>query len=218
MSVLQKSNKKVSARQQIDIKRVKDGVLMLPNNKYRIVLSVSPVNFELKSEDEQDAIIDTYESFLNSVGGPLQMLIRIREMDMDAYLGELDKRLQSEKVAIYKRQLANYEEFIRELITTNRILSRQFYVIVPYNSDGKADFDLSKSSLAYGRYCAKRPGTARHALARIVQPRIMDLFYNFYNPTRAKLQPLTDKALELIHTSYIQKEQQHEYIRHHQTT
>jgi hypothetical protein len=137
MSVLQKSNKKVSSRQQIDIREIRDGVLILPNHRYRIVLHVSPVNFELRSEDEQDAIIETYESFLNSVGVPLQVLIRIREMDMDAYLEDLDNRLQNEKVAIYKKQLSNYEEFIRELIKTNRILSRQFYVVVPYNSDGK---------------------------------------------------------------------------------
>lgn len=63
MSVLWKSNKKVSSRHQIDIREIRDGVLILPNRRYRAVLHVSPVNFELRSEDEQDAIIETYESF-----------------------------------------------------------------------------------------------------------------------------------------------------------
>lgn len=207
MSVLRKSNKKVSSRQQIDIREIRDGVLILPNHRYRTVLHVSPVNFELRSEDEQDAIIETYESFLNSVSVPLQVLIRIREMDMDAYLEDLDNRLQNEKMAIYKKQLANYEEFIRELIKTNRILSRQFYVVVPYNSDGKADFDLTKEQLSLTVDIVQkglaRLGMHSHELSSL---ELMDLFYNFYNPTRAKLQPLTDKALELIHTSYVQKE------------
>lgn len=75
MSILQKSNKKASARQQINIKGVKDGVLMLPRNQYRVVYEVSSINFELKSEDEQDALIDTYESFLNSLPCPLQSLL-----------------------------------------------------------------------------------------------------------------------------------------------
>jgi hypothetical protein len=207
MSVLQKSNKKVSSRQQIDIREIRDGVLILPNHRYRIVLHVSPVNFELRSEDEQDAIIETYESFLNSVGVPLQVLIRIREMDMDAYLEDLDNRLQNEKVAIYKKQLANYEEFIRELIKTNRILSRHFYVVVPYNSDSKADFDLTKEQLGLTVDIVQK-GLARLGMhsRELSSLELMDLFYNFYNPTRAKLQPLTDKALELIHTSYVQKE------------
>ena len=207
MSVLRKSNKKVSSRQQIDIREIRDGVLILPNHRYRTILHVSPVNFELRSEDEQDAIIETYESFLNSVGVSLQVLIRIREMDMDAYLEDLDNRLQNEKVAIYKKQLANYEEFIRELIKTNRILSRQFYVVVPYNSDGKADFDLTKEQLGLTVDIVQK-GLARLGMhsRELSSLELMDLFYNFYNPTRAKLQPLTDKALELIHTSYVQKE------------
>lgn len=207
MSVLRKSNKKASSRHQIDIREIKDGVLILPNHRYRVVLHVSPVNFELRSEDEQDAIIETYESFLNSVGVPLQVLIRIREMDMDAYLEDLDSRLQNEKVAIYKKQLANYDEFIRELIKTNRILSRQFYVVVPYNSDGKADFDLIKEQLGLTVDIVQK-GLARLGMhsRELSSLELMDLFYNFYNPTRAKLQPLTEQTLDLIHTSYVQKE------------
>lgn len=208
MSVLQKSNKKVSSRRQIDIREIKDGVLVLPSNRYRVVLQVSPVNFELRSEDEQDAIIETYESFLNSVGVPLQVLIRIREMDMDAYLEDLDDRLQNEKVTVYKKQLANYDEFIRELIKTNRILSRQFYVIVPHNSDGKTDFELVKEQLGLTVDIVQK-GLARLGIhsRELTSLELMDLFYNFYNPTKAKIQPLTDKALEIIHTSYIQKEE-----------
>ena len=207
MSVLRKSNKKISSRHQIDIREIKDGVLILPRHRHRAVLHVSPVNFELRSEDEQDAIIETYESFLNSVGVPLQVLIRIREMDMDAYLDDLDDRLQNEKVAIYKKQLANYEEFIRELIKTNRILSRQFYVVVPHNSDAKADFDLIKEQLGLTVDIVQK-GLARLGMhsRELSSLELMDLFYNFYNPTRAKLQPLTDKALELIHESYVKRE------------
>lgn len=207
MSVLRKSNKKISSRHQIDIREIKDGVLVLPRHRYRAVLHVSPVNFELRSEDEQDAIIETYESFLNSVGVPLQVLIRIREMDMDAYLDDLDDRLQNEKVAIYKKQLANYEEFIRELIKTNRILSRQFYVVVPHNSDAKADFDLIKEQLGLTVDIVQK-GLARLGMRsrELSSLELMDLFYNFYNPTRSKLQPLTDKALELIHAAYVKGE------------
>ena len=65
MFALQKSKSKTSSRNQIAIKGVRDGVLMLPNNEYRAILQVSSLNFGLRSEEEQDAIIDIYESFLN---------------------------------------------------------------------------------------------------------------------------------------------------------
>lgn len=68
---LRKSKNKTSSRNQIALKGVRDGILMLPNNEYRAILQVSSLNFELRSEYEQDAIIETYESFLNSVGTSL---------------------------------------------------------------------------------------------------------------------------------------------------
>ena len=155
MSVLQKSKTKSSSRSQIAIKGVRDGVLLLPRNQYRVVLQVSALNFELKSETEQDAIIDTYENFLNSLGTNLQILIRTREIDMDKYLEDLTDRLKGESEKIYQKQLKNYDEFIRSLITTNKILTRHFYLIIPY--------------------------------------------------AQAKIQPLTDQALQLIHTALVEK-------------
>ena len=105
MFALQKSKSKTSSRNQIAIKGVRDGILMLPNNEYRAILQVSSLNFELRSEEEQDAIMDTYESFLNSVGSSLQILIRTREIDMDKYLEDLKVRLDDEPEQIYRDQL-----------------------------------------------------------------------------------------------------------------
>jgi hypothetical protein len=84
---------------------VRDGILILPNNQYRAILEVAALNFELRSDEEQDAIIDTYESVLNSVGVPLQILIRTREIDMDKYLEDLQDRRKDEKEEIYRDQL-----------------------------------------------------------------------------------------------------------------
>lgn len=206
MFALQKSNKKASARAQINIDGVKDGVLMLPGGHYRVALHVSPVNFELKSEDEQDAIIDTYESFLNSVGCPLQILIRTREIDMDKYLGEINERLSGEQEHIYRRQLQNYDEFIRSLITTNKILTRHFYVIVPYDAPAKSDFDSVREQLGL-RVDIVMKGLSRLGMQsrELSSLEVLDLFYSFYSPEQAKLQPLTQQALTLLHTSYIQK-------------
>ena len=104
MFALQKSMTKTSSRGQIAIKGVRDGILMLPNNEYRAILQVSSLNFELRSEEEQDAIIEIYESFLNSVGSNLQILVRTREIDMDKCLDDLNERYESETVPIYQQQ------------------------------------------------------------------------------------------------------------------
>ena len=206
MYLLQKSKSKTSSRRQIDINGVKDGVLMLPGNKYRAVLQVSSLNFELKSEEEQDVLIDTYESFLNSVGSPLQILIRTREIDMDKYLSELGEHLSNETETIYKTQLQNYDEFIRSLITTNKILTRHFYVIVPYDASSKLDFELVKEQLGLTvDIVSKGLGRLGMHAKELTSLEVLDLFYSFYSPEQAKIQPLTEQALQLLHASYMQR-------------
>jgi len=207
MYALRKSNRKTSARSQIDIKGVKDGVLMLSDRHYRVVLEVSPVNFELKSEDEQDALIDTFESFLNSVGSPLQILVRTREIDMDKYLGELNEALAGETESVYKDQINNYDEFIRSLITTNKILTRHFYVILPYDAPSKTEFEMVQEQLNL-KVDIVTKGLARLGMHTRELPslEVLELFYSFYSPEQAKLQPLTEQTLELLYTSYIKTE------------
>ena len=84
-----KLKNKSSARNQIAIRGVHSDILILPHDEYRAILEVTALNFELRSDEEQDAIIDTYESVLNSIGIPLQILIRTREIDMDKYLNDI---------------------------------------------------------------------------------------------------------------------------------
>lgn len=204
---LQKSKTRTSSRNQIAIKGVRDGILMLLNHEYRMVLHVSSLNFELRSEEEQDAIIETYESFLNSVGSSLQILVRTREIDMDKYLEELKDRLEDEPEAIYRQQLTNYDEFIRSLITTNKILTRHFYIVVPYKAAPKTDFELIREQLNLKLDIVAKGMTRLGMHSRELSSlEVLDLFYSFYSPTQAKLQPLTEQALSLIHTALVGKE------------
>lgn len=206
MFALQKSKNKTSSRHQIAIKGVRDGILILPGNQYRAVLEVSSLNFELRSEEEQDAIMDTYESFLNSVGSSLQILIRTREIDMDKYLEDLGERLDGETEAIYRDQLKNYDEFIRSLISTNKILTRHFYVVVAFSAHGKTDFELVQEQLNLKLDIVAK-GMTRIGMhtKELSSLETLDLFYSFYSPTQAKIQPLTEQALQLIHTALIEK-------------
>lgn len=208
MFILQKTRNKGNNRQQIAIKGVRDEILLLPHGQYRGVLEVTPVNFELKSEDEQDTLIETYESFINSIGTPLQILIRTREIDIDKYLEELKTHLEAEQEEVYRQQLENYDEFIRALIHSNKILTRHFYIIVPYlHPDGdKSDFEIVKEQLGLTVDIVSK-GINRLGMhtRRLNSLQVLDLFYTFYNPSAAKIQPLTEHALQMIHTTLIRR-------------
>jgi hypothetical protein len=204
---LRKSDKKASSRQQINIKGVRDGVLLLPNNLYRVALEVSSLNFELKSEAEQDALIDTYESFLNSLPCPLQIIVRIRELDMSKYLADLHARHADEKEEVYKAQLQNYSEFVQSLVEDNKILARRFYVVLPYGTKDD-DFAAAKERLMLNADLIAK-GLARMGVQtrQLGSLEILDLFHSFYNPAQAKRQPITESVARLLNSSYTRKGQ-----------
>jgi hypothetical protein len=200
--IFRKNKTKASSRKQIDIKGVRDGVLILPNNKYRLALELSSINFELKSEAEQDALIDTYQSFLNSLATSLQIIVRVRELDMDKYLEDVKARGEQETEDIYKQQTDNYCNFVRTLITKNKILTRHFYVVLPYDQKEK-DFEVVREQLTLSADIVTK-GLARMGMqARTLDSlEILDLFYSFYSPPGAKRQPLKSQTLQLLSGVY----------------
>lgn len=200
MSLLSKSKSKVSSRNQIAIKEVKDGILMLPNNEFRIILETSSVNFELKSEAEQDVLIDSFQNFLNSLPCQLQIHIRTREVDVDSYLEQISLTKSSEKQEIYKKQIDNYSNFIKNLISGSKILSRRFYVIIPYRADGRQnDLAIVREQMNLTRDLTiknlERLGMKARQLDSI---EILDLFYSFYNPSQLKTQELKGHTIEAL--------------------
>ena len=182
---------KGSARTQIGIKEVRDGILVLPDNRYRLIMATSSLNFELQSAAEQDVIVDTFQNFLNSLTKPIQILIRVRELDIDRYLEDLKTARSSELSEIYIKQLDNYSNFIRKLVAGNKILSRRFYLVIEYDSKSANDFYLARQQLLLEQEIIAKGLEKLGMTARPLNSlEILDLFYSFYRPEQAKIQPL----------------------------
>ena len=194
--------KTTSSRSQINIKEVKDGVLILPEDRYRIILETSAVNFELKSEDEQDQIIDTFQNFLKSLPCPVQILIRTREIDIDTYLEGFLLHNNQETEKVYKDQLTEYTKFVKKLVSGNKILTRKFYIVIPYaQENAKLDFTLIQEQLNLNKEIVTKALEKLGMKARILgNLEILDLFASFYNPTHLKSQPLTQKTYQELFT------------------
>lgn len=187
-----KKRKIGSARSQVGIKEVRDNILILNNYQYRMILSTSSVNFELQSEAEQDVLIDNFQAFLNSLSIPIQILIRIRELDIEHYLDEFKTKKTGEDQEIYKKQLDNYAGFIRKLVSGNRILSRRFYLVIAYDNPTN-DFDIVKEQLMLEQEIIVKGLEKLNLSAKPLNNlEILNLFYAFYRPNQAKIQPLVE--------------------------
>jgi len=195
MYILTKSNKKMSSRKQIDIEGVSSSVLILPGKQYRSVLKIGSINFELKSETEQDAIIDSYQSFLNSLPFPVQIIVRIREMNLDSYIEGFKKRLAGEKEVIYKDQIEDYTMFVKSLVESNKILTRNFYIIIPLDEQ-LSNFEVVKEQMSLQiEIISKSLARMGMQSTRLDNLGLLDLFYNFYSSDNSKSQPLNTKQI-----------------------
>lgn len=123
----------ISAQKHLFISEIKQDTVVLKDGTLRAVLMVSSLNFSLKNEDEQTAIVGGYVSFLNSIDHPLQILIQSRELYIKPYLDSLIKSEHEQTNELLRAQIADYRSFVAELVDLGNITSKQFYVVVPYD-------------------------------------------------------------------------------------
>jgi hypothetical protein len=194
---------KTSSRSQIKIKEVKDGVLILPDDKYRVVMETSSVNFELKSDEEQDMIIENFQNFLNSLPCQVQILIRIRELDIDSYLAGFKGKNNHENDRKYLKLIKDYGYFVKGLVKGNKILTRRFYIIIPYETQETNDFNLIKEQISLSQdIVAKGMEKMGMKTRNLDSLEILELFYSFYNPGLQKVQKLRNETIKVISDNY----------------
>lgn len=117
----------------IPIEEIRDGVVILKSGELRIVLMVSTMNFDLKSDDEQAAVIYQYQNFLNSLDFSIQIHIQSRRFNIKPYLATLETKYEEQTNELLRIQTREYIEFVRNLTTSNNIMSKMFFVVVPYD-------------------------------------------------------------------------------------
>ena len=118
-------------QQKITIEDIRDGVIIMPGGDLRGILIASSVNFSLKSTEEQDALIFKYQGFLNSLDFPVQILMVSRHLNIDEYLASIEQKRKEQTNELLRIQIAEYIDFIKNLVQVGNIMDQSFYVIVP---------------------------------------------------------------------------------------
>jgi len=205
-----------STQKYLDIAEIKENTVIMRDGTMRVVLMVSSINFYLKSEEEQDAIISSYVSFLNNLTFPLQVVIQSREMNIEEYLNRMKEKAHEQTNELLKMHTNENISFIQEFISDSKIMSKKFYIVVPYNplSDKQKKFfsrfletlkpaRLIKMKEKYfirrRRELTRRLDTVvsglssvgLHAVELDTQS-LIELYYNSYNPRVSANEKLTE--------------------------
>lgn len=121
------------SQQFVPIKEIRDGVAVLKDGGLRAVLLATAVNLGLKSAEEQHATLSQFQSFLNSIEFPIQVVTSSRRLDIRPYLITLEKRLPEIPEELLRLQTREYIQFIRDFNERYNIMSKFFYVVVPFS-------------------------------------------------------------------------------------
>jgi hypothetical protein len=141
-----------SSQEFVPIKEVRNGIVILKDGGLRAILLVSSINLSLKSSDEQAAIITQFQSFLNSLDFSTQIVMQSRRLDIRPYLIMLEERLKAQTEQLLKIQTKEYIQFIKTFTDEVNIMTKTFFVVVPYESkilkstDGLVDQLIGGSS------------------------------------------------------------------------
>jgi len=123
-----------AAQDFVPIKEVRNGIIILKDGGLRAILIASSINLSLKSSDEQEAIINQFQNFLNGLDFPTQIVIQSRRLDIRPYLLMLEERLKEQTEALLKIQTKEYITFIKSFTDEVNIMTKTFFVVVPYSS------------------------------------------------------------------------------------
>lgn len=203
-----------STQRYLDIAEIREDIVVMKDGTLRAVLFVSSINFSLKSEDEQEAIIGGYVSFLNSLDSPVQILVQSRKLNIDDYLHRLAEQQKTQDNELLRNQIADYRQFVGELVSLGEIMQKKFLVVVPYNpaSSTRKGFFARMSEVLSPLVSAKlreeqfqarkkelmiKTDSVRASLnsmslanAMLDTQSLIELYYSGYNPTSMDTQKL----------------------------
>lgn len=117
----------------VEVKEVRDGIVVLKDGSLRAVLMTSSLNFALKSVDEQTSTLFQFQNFLNSLDFSVQIFVQSRKLDIRPYIALLEERYKAQVTDLMRIQIREYIEFIKNFTQSANIMSKSFFVVVSYS-------------------------------------------------------------------------------------
>ncbi len=195
-----------STQDFLELSQIKEGVVILKNKSLRGVLMVSSVNFSLKSADEQRAIISQFQNLLNSLDFSTQIIVQSRKVNLTGYLEIIEGWERNQENELLKEQTKSYREFIRSFIKEESILTKKFFVVVPYGFVETPSAKLTEESFKrFKKQLLQRMefialGLKRCGLqvAPLTSSELIELFWVMHHPKEAETGYYPEFPEELI--------------------
>lgn len=189
----------------VPIQEIRDGIVILKDGSMRAIILASSLNFALKSADEQNAIISQFQNFLNSLDFSIQIFVQSKRLDIRPYIALLEERYKEQVTELMKIQTREYIEFIKTFVDNSNIMTKGFFIVIPYMPPA---ITVSKNPLSslmkkgpndkilenqkfeeYRSQLEQRVGVVEQGLVRcgirvaeLGTEEVVELYYKIFNP------------------------------------
>jgi type IV secretory pathway VirB4 component len=187
-----------STQEFVPVSAVRDGIIVLKSGDLRAVLLASSINFALKSEDEQTAFIVQFQNFLNSLDFSCQIFVQSRMLDIRPYLATLEVQYREQLDDLMRIQIREYIEFIRSFTEAANIMTKNFFVVVPYSPAVSVTKAGISSFLPFGK---KDSGSAADA-NKTFQEQVSQIEQGLIRTGVRTVQLGTEEAIELLYKMF----------------
>ena len=154
----------------VGIKEVKDNIIYTLDNRKIAILKIEPVNFSIKPQGTQEAIIGSFQKFLNSLDFPIQIIMNTESLNLSDYFKEIEGKAEKQFTDLFPK----YKEHLEKIISQKNILNRSFYLIIPEKHDLEIQLSL----------CQKKLETIGLKSSRVENNNlkaIIEKFFNYHN-------------------------------------
>ena len=169
----------------------KDGIVKLKNNKLIKILKVTPINYNLKSDLEKEAILNSYKVFLKTCNFDIQILIQSSKEDLSSHIKNIQKNINKKENNYLQDIAKNYINYIQEINLTRKSASKNFYIILSNQINKKIDIleseEIIKNDLKEKYFkvkeCLSRSGNLVSELSNSKD--VENLFFSLLNTRKS---------------------------------
>ncbi|MCU7666970.1 hypothetical protein [Bacillus thuringiensis] len=122
-----------TTQDNLPIDWVRKGIVKMKNGTYAIVINLPSINIDLMEANEREVVFSQYRSILTAIDFPFQFLQQSRVVDIDEYMKKLEKIQKGTENEFVRLQLEHYKRYMNGLVNSRAILTRKFYLIIPFD-------------------------------------------------------------------------------------
>ena len=164
-----------------------DGIVKTKDNRLIKIIKINPINYNLKSDLEKEAILNSYKIFLKTCNFDIQILIQSNKMDLTPHIKNIQKNISKKENKYLKEISKEYINYINKINLNRKSASKDFFIIISNKINSKKDSfnseEILKNDLKEKYFkikeCLSRSGNSVFELS--TNQEIEKIFFSFLN-------------------------------------